>query len=270
MDLIFGANGLVGSHLRAQLQHAVPDTTTDITSVIDVMRVVHDVAPRIIYLAAAMTDVDACESASGEEASYRVNVQGVVNVVRAARRYGAKVVFLSTDYIFDGTNGPYSLGAVPNPISVYGRHKLQAEHYVATQAPTWAIIRTTLVYGAHLKRRNFVYAVTSALRANRVFRAVTDQLGTPTYAPELARMAIELAYTETGVFHVAGPDCSNRYDWACRIAEVYKLDLKLIQPVRTADLHQFAPRPLNAGLIETTWPVGLDLETCLQDMRAHE
>jgi dTDP-4-dehydrorhamnose reductase len=208
---------------------------------------IHELEPAVIYLPAGLSDVDYCER--NPEESYRTNVLGVRSVVAVAKTVGARLVYFSTDYIFDGRKGPYYEDEAAHPICEYGRHKAFAEHVVALHAPDSLILRTTVVFGWERQGKNFVQRLRSVVGSGQHLRVPVDQIGTPTYAADLARAAVELACrSERGVFHVAGAELASRFEFAKEAARVFGLDERLIEPVDTAALNQAARRPLNAGM----------------------
>lgn len=258
--LVVGADGLVGSHIHQALvteRHGVLATgfagvwddiqRLDIRSATAVDRLCESAQPATIYLAAGLTNVDYCES--HPEESYAVNVTGAGNVVQAANRVGATVVFFSSDYIFNGVSGPYGEDDTPDPLSVYGHHKVLAELVVSEVAHHWLIVRTTVVYGWERQGKNFVYRLRQALQQRQPITVPTDQLSSPTYAPTLASTVLQLVKASaTGVFNVAGTSLASRYEFACEIAAALGHETALIQPSPTHALGQVAQRPLKAGL----------------------
>jgi dTDP-4-dehydrorhamnose reductase len=257
--LIIGASGLVGGHLWHTLrrQGAVvvgtgyPGTADfpelDIRDRQAVELLLRQVAPKVVYLPAALTNVDYCEQHPQE--TYAINVLGACHVIQTANQVGAKVVYFSSDYVFAGDDGPYVETDPPRPLSEYGRQKLIVEHYLAFHAPRSLVIRTTVVYGWENQGKNFIYRLLQTLRAGQFLRVPVDQIGNPTYAPNLAEAVIVLTQQDAqGLYHVAGPSWVNRYDFARAAAEVFNLDASLIQPVTTKELQQPAPRPLQAGM----------------------
>ena len=251
-NLVLGSRGLVGQELMRQLGDDAIGPNIDITDAALVKQVISDARPSVIYLAAAMTNVDACEQNPIQ--SFGINVEGVANVVRNAKR--SRVVFFSTDYIFDGEDGPYALDAIPAPITHYGRHKLQAEHYVTLHADDWVIVRTTQLYGPHWRRKNFVYSVIDALSTGKVYRAATDQMGIPTHVADLVKATLQAHH---GLHHFVGHQEMSRFMWACAIAREFKLPHNLVQPVLSAELNQVAARPKRGGLITNMISVPLDV-----------
>jgi dTDP-4-dehydrorhamnose reductase len=205
------------------------------------------ILPDTVFLAASVTNVDYCEVNPG--LAYAVNVIGTRHVVGAANQVGAKLVFFSSDYIFDGNSGPYAEDAPPCPISEYGRQKLIGEHLVALNVDDYLIVRTTVVYSWEPQAKNFVQRLIGTLRQGKQVTAPGDQIGTPTYAPNLAEAVLELSGQPVrGVINIAGPTLASRYAFAHCAATVFGLDQTLIQNVPTSLLKQAAARPLNAGL----------------------
>lgn len=273
VHLVIGASGQVGGHLidaiMAAGHEAIGTYCThsisgmrqlDIRNYVDVLSLMMEVRPAVVYLPAALSNVDYCELHPHE--SYKTNVIGVRNVVRSVDKVGAKFVYFSSDYIFDGKDGPYREFDVANPICEYGRQKLLAEHYIMLRVQNYLIIRTTVVYGWERQGKNFICWLLRALGEGRVVDVPTDQIGSPTYAPNLARAVVQLVTLDMRhVYHVAGPACISRYRFAHDAAKVFGLDSDLIQPVITSELGQVALRPLCAGMViekvaaELTFPL---------------
>lgn len=255
--LVIGASGQVGGALLRAIgpagqgtcrTQAVPGLRElDIRNAAEVGSLVSKLHPATIWLCAAMGNADWCER--HPEEAYATNVVGAQNAVRAANEVRAKLVYFSTDYIFDGKSGPYREDDLPNPICVYGRQKLLAEHCIALHARDHLIVRTTVVYGWEIQRKNFVCRLLDTLGAGHGMRVPSDQIGSPTYAPHLAEAVRELvARSAHGVYHVVGADRISRSEFAHEAARVFGLDEGLIEPVLTRELDQPAPRPLNAGM----------------------
>jgi dTDP-4-dehydrorhamnose reductase len=260
VHLVIGASGQVGEHLlhHAELagheaigtyfehQHA-GFRQLDIRDPGSVDKLIQGSRPRVVWLPAARANVDYCESHAAE--TFTTNVEGVYHVIEATRRSGSKIVYFSSDYVFDGTDGPYAEDDVPRPISEYGRQKLQAEHAVAVHCPDALILRTTVVYGWESVGKNFVMHLVRKLRQGERMKVPVDQIGSPTYAPDLARVAVELADSPArGLYHLVGPDRVDRLKFAQEAARAFQLDPSLIDGVTTAELGQAAPRPLQAGM----------------------
>lgn len=258
--LVIGASGLVGGYLLRSLVQAGenPIGTYWANPISSVERLnisqrqetnifLKRFQPEVVFLPAALTNVDYCEK--NPAAAYEVNVMGIKNIADACRTIGARLIYFSSDYIFDGTSGPYDEQAIGNPLSVYGQQKLIAEHYIALALPQSIIIRTTVVYGWEHQGKNFVYRLVKSLKDGIPVKVPVDQVGTPTYALELAQNAIKLSkLQQAGVINIAGSDWINRYEFALEVAEIFNLPKNLIQPVTTQELNQAAKRPLLAGL----------------------
>jgi len=258
--LVIGASGLVGGQLLLELEaagqpvigtffsHSLPGLSyLDIQDSEAIQTLLHSTRPAVIYLPAALANVDYVEEHSCE--SYQTNVVGVYNVLRAANQVNARLVYFSSDYIFDGNEGPYEEEHPANPICNYGRQKLLAEHAIGLYSPGCLIIRTTVVYGWERQQKNFVYRTLHSLQSRQTLAAPIDQVGSPTYAPTLAKAAVWLAqHGEQGVFHVVGNELANRYEFTLAIAQTFNQDSSLIKPVMTEALNQKASRPLKAGM----------------------
>lgn len=216
--------------------------------------------PAAVINSAAMTNVDACENQ--REQALAANATGPGHLAAACVQLGARLIHVSTDYVFPGDDaqpGPYLEGAAPRPVSYYGWTKLEGERAVERVCAgrvSWSVVRTALVYG-HVPggRTNFVQWLVGELRAGRRVRVVTDQINTPTLADDLAAVLLRLATgapeTGEGILHVAGPDLLSRRDWARAIVDHFGLDADLIDLTTTAGLAQRAQRPLKSGLRTT-------------------
>src|SRR5262249_31570042 len=157
-------------------------------------------------------------------------------VAEACREVGAHLVHLSTEYVFDGRNGPYGEDDPTNPISVYGRSKLASELAVRERCPDAAIARTAVLYGHALNGRpNFVTRLIGQLRVGQPVRLVDDQVGSPTLADNLAEMCLALALGRaSGVYHTVGAERLDRFAFGQLIAEVFDLDPSHLQRISTA------------------------------------
>jgi len=203
--------------------------------------------PDIIIHTASLTNVDYCED--NREEAWDVNVKGTENILEVSEKIRNKIIFLSTDYIFDGKNGPYSEGEELNPINYYGKTKLECEKLVKSSRLEYIIVRTTVLYGWGKNRLNFVTWVIDELKNGRKIKVVRDQYGTPTLADNLAEVILELIlHDKRGIYNVAGSSLVNRYEFALKIADIFELNKGLITPVTSEELNQRAPRPKRGGL----------------------
>jgi CDP-6-deoxy-D-xylo-4-hexulose-3-dehydrase len=203
--------------------------------------------PQVIFLAGALGSADYCEAHPRE--AQRINADGTANVAQAAREVGARLVFYSSDYVFDGSAGPYTEDDPPAPLNVYGRTKVAAEAAIRGLLEDYLIIRTTVVFGWNRTSPNFAMQVWEHLQAGKELRVASDQWGTPTLADYLAEVSIRLVHMGvTGTINVVGKDRLPRAAFGQALARVMALDPAKIIPVPTAQLGQRAPRPLHAGL----------------------
>lgn len=258
--LVLGASGQVGHQLtlaadRRNLDwygtfHAHPDPRLHALDVRDpgaVARVIRECKPINVLIPAAYAHVDRCEIDANS--AYLVNVLAVGSVVDAANEIGATVVYFSTDYVFDGIDGPYDELAAVNPLSRYGVQKVAAEHLVMQRAREALIVRTTMVYGEDPQGKNFVCRLIRALGEGHAVDVASDQVSTPTYAPALADAVFDLlALGARGVLNIAGRHTVTRDELAREAARVFGADPDLIRSKPTSELHQQAPRPLRGGL----------------------
>lgn len=220
----------------------------DITQTPGALELMVKLRPSVVVHTAAETNVDLCET--DHEHARRINVEGTANVVEGCMKVGTRMIFISTDYVFDGIKGNYSEIDQPNAISYYGLSKLEAERIVTSKLPDNAlIIRTSVLYGWHPNRPNFATWVIKSLREHQTLRVVKDHINSPTLADNLAsaiRVAIER--NSGGLLHVAGSERISRFDFACRIAKSFDLDENLLVPVEMRDLSWAAKRPRDSSL----------------------
>ena len=225
-----------------------------------------DTKCEVIIHAAALTDVDACEL--DPERAHRVNVTGTEHVAEAARRLGARLVYISTDYVFDGAKPePYTEEDRTAPINVYGRSKLEGERTAQRHVPSALIVRTAWVYG--LGAKNFVTEILRLARANKTLRVVDDQAGSPTWARDLAETIRELIRLgASGVVHVAGKGGCSRFELARAIVALRALDTEVV-PTTTASFPRPARRPTSTVLAQHRLAeLGLSMPQWAESLRA--
>lgn len=203
-----------------------------------------------VFCVGGMTHVDGCEAEP--ELAWRTNALGPGVLAAYARGRGLPFVYFSTEYVFDGAAddaGPYAEDARTNPLSVYGKSKLEGELRVLEAHAEALVLRTTVVYGPDPRQMNYLYALMRNLAAGTKMRVPEDQVSTPTYNRDLIAAALGLVKAgASGVFHVAGPERLGRLAFAQEIALRLGLDAELLEGVSTAALGQAAARPLDAGL----------------------
>ena len=264
--LVVGANGLLGQRLIAfyaakenveLLGCSIEDQPTfsnvpyvrcDMAVREDVKKVVFSFYPDVIINAAAFTNVDLSETE--RETAWKINVKGVEYLAEACRTIDAKIIHISTDYIFNGLNGPYDENAKADPLGYYGRTKLASENALKIGAVIYSVIRTNVLYGIANSRPDFVRWVINSLSENKQIRVVHDQINNPTFVEDLVcaiNKIIEL--NKYGLYNIGGKNFLNRYEFALLIAGYFNLDKNLIKPIITEELKQPAKRPLKSGLI---------------------
>lgn len=215
-----------------------------------VAEVVGKIQPDVIINTAAMTQVDLCESE--REKCWQLNVESVEHLVSAARENDSFLLHLSTDFIFDGQDGPYPEEARANPLSYYGESKLASEKVLIESDISWAIARTVLVYGIteSMSRSNIILWVKKSLEAGKDIHVVTDQWRSPTLAEDLAKGCLLIAEKEAkGVFNISGKDFLTPYEIALATADFFQLDKSLIHPTDASRFSQVAKRPARTGFI---------------------
>ncbi len=265
--LLTGCHGLLGQRIvqemeknvfmlgtgRRETPHIHGDnfqyTKLDITVRSDVKHVIEDFNPDVIINAASFTNVDECEI--NKEKCWRINVEGVENIVKAGKRLRAKVIHFSTDYIFDGQKQLYSESDIPGPLNYYGRAKLAAENMIKAGGTDWVILRTSTLFDIDslLGKINFVTWVVSNLQQGNTIRVVSDQWGNPTLARNLAQAVWKIINSgHVGIYNAAGKDRVSRLDFAKHIASLFNFNELLIEETTTGELGQKAKRPLKIGL----------------------
>jgi len=200
-----------------------------------------------IYCIAGMTNVEGCDGVP--EQAYLTNCRGPEMLARVASERKIPFVYFSTEYIFDGNDGPYVEEATAHPLNVYGRSKWEGELAVLAACSYALILRTTVIYGQDRGQKNYVYSLMRSLATGKTMRVPEDQVSTPTYNRDLAKATVELAQCGTrGIFHVCGPERMGRLEFARTVAASLGLDSNLLVGRPTSDLGQKAARPLSAGL----------------------
>jgi dTDP-4-dehydrorhamnose reductase len=210
-----------------------------------------ELQPTHVVHAAAATDVERCEREPAW--AQAVNVEGTRRVAEACQALGAWLLYVSTDYVFDGTKtSPYVETDPPAPLNAYGQSKRDGEIWVQAIAPRWAIVRTAWVYG-HVGR-NFVATILTRLQAGDRLTVVTDQVGSPTYAADLAEGMTHLVAREaTGTFHLTNSGSCSWFAFAQAIADAVGADPARVLPITSAELALCARRPAYSVLAYTAW-----------------
>jgi dTDP-4-dehydrorhamnose reductase len=268
--LITGSNGLLGQKLikllankdnvellatskgvnRINDKRGYLYQSLDITNKEEVLNVVNGLQPDAIINTAALTNVDACES--DKELCWDLNVNAVKYLVEASEKNDTHLIHLSTDFVFDGENGPYKEEDQPKPLSYYGKSKYEAEKILEASNIKWSIARTIIVYGIvdDMSRSNIVLWAKEALEKGNPLTIVDDQFRSPTLAEDLAMGCYLIAEKEAeGVYHLSGKDVMSIIDLVYKVADFYELDKSIITPIKSASLNQAAKRPPRTGFV---------------------
>jgi len=268
--LITGSNGFIGQEIMHEaLTNSDAELTAlsrgdnrfshkgnyryicaDVCNAEHMEEVISEFHPDCVIHTVALANVDVCEKEP--ELCEMINVQSVKILVALAEKYSFQLIYLSTDFIFDGENGPYKEDDDPNPLNKYGKSKLQAERLIQESNCRWSIVRTILVYGAPREagRSNFILWVKNSLQANKIINVVTDHVRMPTYVNDVARACLQIATQgATGIFHISSEELFSVYEIAQQVADFWNLDKSLIQPVLAESLSSSVPRPHYTGFI---------------------
>jgi len=268
--LITGANGFLGYYLIKHLLNknfeVIATGRTDnqlpyigyknftyfkmnFNNVVEVEEVFNNVYPEYIVHAGAMSKPDECELQQAE--AYLTNVEGTFNLLKAAEINKSFFIFLSSDFIFDGSKGMYKEDDTPAPVNYYGKTKMLAEQAVNKYKFGWAIVRTVLVYGEPFSnKKNLLAIIKEKLEKGEEYKVVSDKVRTPTYVEDLAAGIVSIIEKKAeGVFHISGEDVLTPYEMACKTADLLNLDKTLLKKVNADNFTQPAQRPLKTGFI---------------------
>jgi dTDP-4-dehydrorhamnose reductase len=262
--LITGASGLYGSKL-AQLalnkqnqvyavynQHSTSSgipIQLDISDKAKIETEFQKVKPDVVVHAASITDVDKCEL--NRELAWQTNVEGTNNIAQAAKTTRTFLLYISTDYVFDGEKGNYTETDLASPINYYGYTKLKAEEHIKKANAEYCIARTSVIYGATpaAGKINFALWLLNKLKNKEQTKVYTDQWNSPTLNTNLAEMTLEIAERKlTGLYHLSGATRISRYDFAVDFAKTFNLDTTLLVPTESKQLSFPAKRPRDSSL----------------------
>jgi len=261
--LIIGISGLLGSRafeigkedyeiFGTYNQHKIEREKffgLDVTKREKVFKVIEKIKPDLVIDTHALHNVDYCET--HPEEAWLVNVEGTKNVAESCKRIGCKMIFISTDYVFDGEKLRYTEKDKPRPLNYYAKTKLIAERILDALDLNYIIVRTAVLYGkGGMGKLNFVLWAIQKLKNKEKINVVIDQYNNPTFADNLAKILFALYEKDAkGIFHATGKDCLSRYEFALKIAKTFGLNQSLIEPITTPELNQIAPRPRRVDLV---------------------
>lgn len=260
--LVTGSAGLVGRQVVKDLLRSYTQvyscyhtskpedgiaTLLDLADKDSIIKVVESTKPDVIIHLAAMTNVDLCETQ--KDLATKINAKSIAVIAEQASKTGAFLVYVSTDYVFDGEKGLKKESDNTEPVDHYGKSKLEGEKAVEEIAAKWCIARTSTPYGIHPKKKSFPIFIAENLKAKIQLDIITDQYTSPTYVPNLSRMLIEISSRNIqGILHVSGATRISRYDMAEIIADKLGLDKKLLRPVNMENMNWTARRPRDSSL----------------------
>jgi dTDP-4-dehydrorhamnose reductase len=242
--LITGADGQLGKELTRRISQSYSVITLgrkemEITKQEDVEQNILKYKPKIVIHTAAFTKVDQCEI--DRKQAFEVNCLGTGYVAQAASKIGARMFYISSDYVFDGQKcSPYSESDLPNPQSIYGMSKWLGERLVL-YLTEGSVIRTSWLYGH--EGNNFVKTMLELAKQKKEIRVVNDQIGSPTYVKDLAEAILELLDKKNGIYHVSNSGSCTWYEFAQSILTEAGYNSKIVHPITTEEFGALAPRP---------------------------
>ena len=259
--LVTGASGLVGHQLVKDLSSSSdvyscynkskPEfgnpTKMDLLNHNMISDVLLETKPDVVIHLGAMTGVDLCEKEQSN--AFEINSKATKIIAEKCKELNSFLIYVSTDYVFDGFSNMYKENDTSNPISTYGKSKLDGEKMVKEFSSDWCIARTSTPFGIHPTKKSFPIWIIENLEQKNQINVLTDQITSPTYIPNLSKMLIEIAERKiTGILHVSGASNMSRYDMACKIADKFNYDQSILKPATMNDMNWVAKRPKNSSL----------------------
>ena len=212
-----------------------------------ISNVMSEKKPDVVIHLAAMTAVDLCES--DQDNALKINSQATEILAKECSKINAFIVYVSTDYVFDGNTGMYEENDTTNPLGFYGKSKLLGEKSIQNFSFDWCIARTSTPFGLHSTKKSFPIWIIENLQKQNQIDVLSDQFTSPTYVPNLSKMLIEISERHlNGIFHVAGATKISRYEMARMISDKLNLDEKLLRDVSINELKWEAQRPKDSSL----------------------
>jgi len=260
--LVTGASGKLGNRILELgkdyeiygtfFSHSIPPNLfqLDIRNYQQVLKLLNKIKPDVVIHTAAMTNTDKCEDNILQ--AWLTNTSGTLYIAKACKKIGSKLIYISTDYVFDGEKGNYNESDITNPINIYGITKRVGELECMRILKDFLILRTSNLYGwfPRFKENNFITFLLNSLKQNKKLDVVEDLFYTPTYINNLAEIIFEAIERDLhGLYHATGCEAISRYDFARRIATMFELNPNLINPIKMIDATWWkTPRPKNTSL----------------------
>ena len=260
--LVTGSAGLIGNQLVHDLEksgeivyscynnmkpvYGIP-TKLNLLNLEDIHKIFKKFQPDVVIHSAALTDVEKCEV--DPQLANSLNVKATEVIAKEVEKINSYLMYISTDYIFDGKSGFYKETDSTNPLNNYGKTKLLGEKFIENETSKWSIIRTSTPFGVHPFKKTFPVWVYENLKINKKINILEDQFTSPTYVPNLSKMILEITSRSLeGFFHLSGSTKISRFEFAKMIATKLNLDLSLLNPVKIDTMPWKANRPLDSSL----------------------
>lgn len=274
--LIIGASGLLGSKLYEKFSENYKVIGTYSTNKQDSLYycditkkdliIFKEIKPDIVIHAAGITKLDPCET--NKELAYKINVEGTENVIQGCKLNNSKLIYFSTDFIFDGKKGNYREEDSTNPLSYYAKTKLKSEELIKNSGLEYIIARVAVLYGAK-QNNKLISCCIEKLKNQEYMLLVADHLRTPTLVDDIAEaINILIIKNRKGVYHIAGPEKLSAFSMGVRIAEVFNFDKKYLKPIIADRFKQIAPRPRDSSLnIEKLEKEGIKMSSFVEGLK---
>jgi dTDP-4-dehydrorhamnose reductase len=260
--LVTGSAGLIGNQLVHDLEksgeivyscynnmkpvYGIP-TKLNLLNLEDIHKIFKKFQPDVVIHSAALTDVEKCEV--DPQLANLLNVKATEVIAKEVEKISSYLMYISTDYIFDGKSGFYKETDSTNPLNNYGKTKLLGEKFIENETSKWSIIRTSTPFGVHPFKKTFPVWVYENLKINKKINILEDQFTSPTYVPNLSKMILEITSRSLeGFFHLSGSTKISRFEFAKMIATKLNLDLSLLNPVKIDNMAWKANRPIDSSL----------------------
>ena len=257
---IIGASGLLGEgFLHLKTKHKLvattfskdsinPSTVLDIRKYDDVKKFLDEFKPNVVINTSAITNPEYCEINPIE--ANQTNVIGVKNLAEICNDFKIHFIQISTEYVFDGITGKYKEESVTNPISKYGKSKLESEKITLQTNNSFCVARTAMLFGWSKNKLNLATLLISKLSQGEKLDVINDQIVSPSYNDNVAEILLELAEKKLGgIYHVSGSDIMSRLEFAKALSKEFKLDEKLLESISISEFNWKAKRPKNGGLV---------------------
>lgn len=274
--LIIGASGLLGSKIYEKFSERYKVIGTysknkdnklypyDITK--KDLTIFKEIKPGVVVHAAGITKLDPCET--NKEKAYKVNVEGTENIIKGCKLNNSKIVYFSTDFVFDGKKGNYKEEDSTNPLSYYAKTKLKSEELVKNSGLDYIIARVAVLYGAKQNNKLVSWCI-NQLKNQEYVTLIADHIRTPTLVDDVAEaLNVLIQKNKTGLYHVAGSEKLSAFSMGVRIAEVFNFDKKYLKPITSHRFKQIAPRPRDSSLnIEKLQKEGIKMLSFVEGLK---